>query len=112
VSALRNPLDRKPAAWAHVEVLAQASGLDMTRTWTATAESYFGRVTKARIVEAVREGAGEEAARRLDGLKKADMTTAAEQALAGRPWLPSLLRMAPAETSTEAADDAPMIAAE
>jgi ParB family chromosome partitioning protein len=112
VSALRNPLDRKPGAWAHVEVLAQSVGLDMACTWTGTAESYFSRVTKAQIVQAVREGAGEEAARRLDGLKKADMATAAEQVLAGRRWLPSLLRTAPAETSTEAADEAPMIAAE
>ena len=104
VSALRNPLDGKPGAWAHVEMVAQAAGLDMSRTWTARKESYFSRVTKARIVEAVREGAGEDAARRLDGMKKADMATAAEQALAGARWLPPLLRTAPAEEpQTEAA---------
>ncbi len=55
-------------------------------------ESYFGRVTKARILEAVAEGASTEAAERLADLKKADMAEAAQAALDGKDWLPPLLR--------------------
>ncbi len=37
----------------------------MTGYWRPTVRSYLGRVTKARILEAVREGVGEEAAERM-----------------------------------------------
>ncbi|WP_375268723.1 ParB/RepB/Spo0J family partition protein [Phenylobacterium sp.] len=81
VSAVRSPLDRKPEAWNHADRLASAAGLDMTTTWSPTAERYLARVTKPRILEAVREAKGEDAA---------------EQLLAGTGWLPPLLRTAPA----------------
>ncbi|MFC3070486.1 ParB/RepB/Spo0J family partition protein [Phenylobacterium soli] len=107
VNAVRNPLDRRPGAWSHADALAEAAGLDMRLTWTATAETYFGRVTKARILEAVREGAGDAAAERLAGLTKREMAQAAEQALAGTGWLPPLLR-----TALPAAEIAASLAAE
>jgi ParB family transcriptional regulator, chromosome partitioning protein len=50
-------------------------------------------VTKAQIVDAVREGAGEARAKALDGLKKDDMAREAEQLLAGTAWLPEPLRV-------------------
>ena len=56
--------------------------------------SYLGRVTKAGILEAVREGVSEEAAMRISAMKKAEMAAAAEQLLAATHWLPSLLRTA------------------
>jgi ParB family chromosome partitioning protein len=96
INAIRNPLDRRVGAWNHADTLATAVGLDMTRVWSPTAQSYLGRVTKARIIEAVREGTGEGTADRLAGLKKGEMAEAAEQALAGTGWLPTLLRTAPA----------------
>jgi ParB family chromosome partitioning protein len=51
VNAVCNPLDRRPCAWAHADALARAVGLDMSRNWAPTRESYLGRVTKARILE-------------------------------------------------------------
>ena len=54
--------------------------------------SYLGRVTKAQIAEAVREGVSDEAAHRMAGMKKQPMAEAAEQLLAGTGWLPALLR--------------------
>jgi len=94
VNAVRDPLDRRPAALAHAEALAGAASLDMTTTWSATAASYLGRVTKARILEAVGEAVSSEAALRIGGLKKPDMAAAAEGLLAGTGWLPPLLRTA------------------
>ncbi|WP_430425113.1 ParB/RepB/Spo0J family partition protein [Phenylobacterium sp.] len=114
VSAVRNAMDRKPAAWAHADALAEAVGLDMTRTWAPTAASYLGRVTKARIAEAVTEGAGAAAAERLAGLKKPEMAEAAEAALEGTGWLPELLRTPKSETEipSEASVESAAIAAE
>lgn len=57
-------------------------------------QSYLGRVTKAHILAAVREGVGDEAAERIAGLKKPEMAQGAEQLLMGTGWLPSVLRTA------------------
>src|SRR3546814_17925685 len=56
--------------------------------------NYLNRVTKPRILEAVREGAGERAAQLIDHLKKGDMAKEAERLLADSGWLPEPLRLA------------------
>jgi ParB family transcriptional regulator, chromosome partitioning protein len=48
----------------------------------------LGQVTKAGIVEAVREGVSENAAAQLAALKKPAMAEAAERLLADKGWLP------------------------
>ncbi|GGB29173.1 ParB/RepB/Spo0J family partition protein [Allosediminivita pacifica] len=74
--------------------LARATGLDMVAAgWRPTVENYLGRVTKSRILEAVREGAGEQAAQLIDHLKKPDMAREVERLLADTGWLPEPLRM-------------------
>jgi ParB family chromosome partitioning protein len=73
-------------------MLATAVGLDMATIWTATASSYFSRVAKARTLEAVAEAVGKPDAERIAGFKKEDMAQAAELLVAGRGWLPPLLR--------------------
>ncbi len=83
---------RRPQALAHAEALVTRVGLDMTPDWSATAPSYLCRVTKARILEAVGEAVGSEAAARLESLKKPEMVTAAEPLMEGTGWLPPLLR--------------------
>lgn len=94
--------------------LARATGLDMvTVGWQPTVRNYLGRVTKPRILEAVREGAGERATELIGHLKKGDMAKEAERLLADTGWLPEPLRLVDeaAEvdlTSTEGdADDLP-----
>jgi len=49
-------------------------------------------VTKPRILEAVREGAGERASELICHLKKGDMAKEAERLLADTGWLPEPLR--------------------
>lgn len=74
--------------------LARATGLDMVEVgWRPTVGNYLGRVTKARILEAVREGAGEQAAQLIDHLKKTDMAKEAERLLTDTGWLPEPLRL-------------------
>ncbi|MFG1404155.1 ParB/RepB/Spo0J family partition protein [Xanthobacter sediminis] len=73
--------------------IARAVGLDMVEAgWRPTVENYLGRVPKRRILEAVREGAGERAAQLIDHLKKGDMAKEAERLLADSFWLPEPLR--------------------
>ncbi|HEY8248558.1 MAG TPA: ParB/RepB/Spo0J family partition protein [Hyphomicrobium sp.] len=75
--------------------LARATQLDMVEAgWRPTVGNYLGRVTKARIVEAVREGAGERAAQLIEHMKKGDMAKEAERLLADTSWLPEPLRNA------------------
>ena len=95
--AVRDPHDRRPEAWAQAETLATAVGLDMSGTWSATAASYFSRVSKARVLEAVTEAVNAEEAGRIAGLRKAEMAEAAEGLVEGRGWLPPLLRTQPPE---------------
>ena len=86
------------------ERLARAVGLDMVEAgWRPTVDNYLGRVTKPRILEAVREAKGEPSAQLIDHLKKADMAKEAERLLDGTGWLPEPLRMSDADT-TEAID--------
>mgnify|MGYP000846978639 FL=1 len=86
---------------AQADRLARATGLDMVEVgWTPTVDNYLGRVPKRRILEAVREGAGERAAQLIDHLKKGDMAKEAERLLADTGWLPEPLRLADAELSS------------
>lgn len=95
--------------------LARATGLDMVAVgWRPTIGNYLGRVTKPRIIEAVREGAGERAAQLIDHLKKGDMAKEAERLLAETGWLPEPLRMVDPDADVDAdaggdieADDLP-----
>ena len=93
VNAVRDSYNPRPKAIAHADHVAQAVGLDMAeRGWTPTVDSYLGRITKAQILEAVREAKGTAAAQMIDHLKKADMAKAAEIDLADTGWLPEPLR--------------------
>ena len=77
---------------AHADALAHAVQLDMRANWQPTVANYLGRVSKERILEAVREGVSKEAAENLSSLKKQAMAELAAQRLQGRGWLPSVLR--------------------
>jgi ParB family chromosome partitioning protein len=94
VNAVKLPWERKPRAHATADRLASALALDMTEHWTPTVRTYLGRVTKALILDAVREAVSDEAADRIASLKKQPMAEAAEQLLAGTGWLPPLMRTA------------------
>jgi len=74
--------------------LARTTQLDLVEAgWKPTVANYLGRVTKSRILEAVREGVGESAAQLIDHLKKGDMAREAERLLDGSGWLPEPLRL-------------------
>lgn len=86
----------------HADVLARAVGLDMAQVgWRPTVDNYLGRVTKPRILEAVREAKGEPSAHLIDHLKKTDMAKEAERLLDASGWLPEPLRLADLTSAQE-----------
>jgi ParB family transcriptional regulator, chromosome partitioning protein len=94
INATCQPYDRRPRAIAHAGRVAEAVQLDMAAAgWRPTVAGYLGRVTKARILEAVREAKGEQAAQLIEDLNKADMAREAERLLDGSGWLPEPLRL-------------------
>jgi ParB family chromosome partitioning protein len=92
----------------HADVLARTVGLDMAAAgWTTGVDNYLGRVTKPRILEAVREAKGESPAQLIDHLKKGDMASEAERLLEGSGWLPEPLRLPDAEAAAVTAEALP-----
>lgn len=86
---------------AHSQVLARACLLDpVAAGWSATVDNYLGRVPKVRVLAAVEEARGAEAAARLTGLKKPDMAREAEALLDDSGWLAEPLR-APVQPEVE-----------
>ncbi|OJU31259.1 MAG: DNA-binding protein [Alphaproteobacteria bacterium 65-37] len=80
---------------AQADRLARAVHLDMVEAgWRPTVDNYLGRVTKPRILEAVREAKGDQAGQLIDHLKKVEMGKEAERLLDGTGWLPEPLRLA------------------
>jgi len=113
INAVHQPYDRRPKALRHAGRLASAVTLDMAAAgWKPTVDTFLGRVTKARILDAVREAKGEKAAERMAHLKKAEMAKEAERLLDGTGWLPEPLRTAGAgSVATKDVEHAPHVMA-
>ncbi|MER9675012.1 ParB/RepB/Spo0J family partition protein [Mesorhizobium sp. M0208] len=98
VNAVHEAWNRRPRALAHADQVADAVDLDMSARWKPTVDTFLGRVTKARILQAVAEAKGQRAADRIAHLKKGDMATEATTLLNGTGWLPEPLRTPARET--------------
>ena len=85
--------------------LARAVGLDMVEAgWRPTVDNYLGRVTKGRILDAVREARGESSAQLINHLKKSEMAKEAERLIEGAGWLPEPLRLATISSPSHSLD--------
>jgi ParB family chromosome partitioning protein len=67
--------------------------LDMAKWFTPTAENYFGKISKAGILEALTSGKGA-IAPAWNTAKKSDLAAIAERELAQSGWLPDVLKPA------------------
>ncbi|MCW1751998.1 ParB/RepB/Spo0J family partition protein [Rhizobium acaciae] len=102
VNAVIEPWNKRTRAIAHADQVARSIGFDMvTAGWVPTVDSYLGRVTKAHVLQAVREAKGEQSAQLIDHLKKQDMAREAERLLDGSGWLPEPLRTIGKETTSD-----------
>jgi ParB family chromosome partitioning protein len=106
VNAVYEPWNRRPRALTHADRIAEVVNLDMVAVgWAPTVDNYLGRVTKPRILEAVREAVGEPAAQAIAQLKKGEMAEKAQQLLAGSGWLPEPLRTPSGPATPRAGDN-------
>jgi ParB family chromosome partitioning protein len=105
LNAVCEPHHRRGEARRRADNLATALSLDMTAAaWVTGADNYLGRVTKAQILEAVREARGDDTARLIEHLKKGDMAKEAERLLQGTGWLPEPLRTPQAGSPSPSGD--------
>ncbi|WP_084217418.1 ParB/RepB/Spo0J family partition protein [Xenophilus azovorans] len=75
--------------------IESALGVDMADWWYPSIENYLGHVPKSKMVEAVTECVGAQAAQPIEKMKKADAIAATASLLDGRRWLPSTLQPYP-----------------
>ncbi|ARP92010.1 hypothetical protein CAL14_18415 [Bordetella genomosp. 9] len=76
----------------HLDRLAGLVGLDMSKWWSPSVQSYLGHVSKDRIAAVVAEAVGESEAKQLLSMKKGEAAAAAERLLDGKGWVPELMR--------------------
>src|SRR5262249_45031846 len=92
INAVQGKSDRATSGrFAHARVLAKAMNFDMRDWFTATAENFFGRITKPQILTALQEAKGG-LAPAWNGMKKSELASFAEREIAGKGWLPEILR--------------------
>ncbi|TPI27610.1 ParB/RepB/Spo0J family partition protein [Mesorhizobium sp. B3-2-1] len=104
LNAVVEPWNRRPRALEHADVLANSLKFDMVDAgWTPTVE-FLGRLTKARILQAVREARGADSAQLIDHMKKDIMAREAARLLEGSNWLPEPLRLDVDEVADDAVD--------
>lgn len=72
--------------------LLDALDFDMANHFAPTAESYFGRVTKVLVVEALKEVGKAKDADQLLAMKRGDLAALAEQRMQGERWVPEPIR--------------------
>jgi len=72
--------------------LAEAVGLDMADWWEPTAQGYLNHVPKAQIVQALKETGPDLADDGVGAMKKDVLVVKAASRLAGKRWLPAMLR--------------------
>ncbi|APH74970.1 ParB/RepB/Spo0J family partition protein [Aquibium oceanicum] len=105
LNAVVEPWNKRPGALAHADALAATLGFDMVEAgWSPTVDNYLGRVTKARIVQAVREARGEDSAQLIEHMKKDIMAREAARLLVDSGWLPEPLRLEVDDIAAEAVD--------
>ncbi len=75
------------------ELLSQAAGLDMSKYWTATPESYFEHVRKDVLIDAIKEEKPTLDRSKLDKAPKAELIARAKRMFKGSAWLPEPLRL-------------------
>lgn len=78
----------------NAKALASALKLDMKAWFAPDAANYFSRVAKPQIFAALKEVRTQPPAPAWDKLKKTELAQLAERELAGKGWLPEVLRSA------------------
>jgi ParB family chromosome partitioning protein len=76
------------------DALAQAVQLDMADWWEPTKDGYLSRVSKAQIIQALKEAGPGLADDGIGECRKDELVAKAASRLEGKRWLPTPLRQA------------------
>ncbi len=74
------------------DLFAESVGLDMTRWWKASADSYFSHVKRELILDAIREHKPGLVLPKLEKASKAELVSRTKRIFKGSTWLPEPLR--------------------
>lgn len=74
------------------DLFAESVGLDMSRWWSASADSYFSHVTRDAILDAIREHKPGLVQPKLEKASKAELVSRTKRIFKGSTWLPEPLR--------------------
>ncbi|MBK8545202.1 MAG: hypothetical protein IPL62_17720 [Caulobacteraceae bacterium] len=74
------------------DLFTAAVGLDMSRWWTASADSYFAHVKRDVILDAIREHKPGVVLPKLEKASKAELVSRTKRIFKGSTWLPEPLR--------------------
>jgi ParB family chromosome partitioning protein len=85
-------INRSQGTPEDVAKIQSALAFNFAAYFEPTANTYLNQVPKAKLVEAVTEAAGKEAAAALEKMKKGEAVAAAAAQLAGKQWVPVLVR--------------------
>lgn len=99
VSIYRRQSHSHGAEPKHLDRLGEVVGLEMSKWWKPTAQSYLAHVSKDRIAAVVTDAVDAEQAKPLLAMKKAQAAAAAEQLLKGKGWVPELMRAQPLQVA-------------
>ncbi len=92
VNGVKAKNDQSKGRLANAEQIAEAVGLDMRHHWTADA-TFLNRLSKAGIAEVLEDaGCAPQLVRAVEKAPKAEAVQETEKHLAGKGWLPPLLR--------------------
>ncbi len=81
------------AAKAHIgDLFAESVGLDMSRWWRASADSYFAHVKRDVILDAIREHKPGLVLPKLEKASKVELVARTKRIFKGSAWLPEPLR--------------------
>ena len=75
-----------------LHMISRAVELDMADWWEPTAEGYLSHVSKAQIVQALKEAGADPSEDGAGDMKKDKLVVKAASRLAGKRWLPPVLR--------------------
>lgn len=78
-----------------LQLISAAVGLDMADWWEPTAEGFLSHVSKAQIVQALKEARTDPSEDGVSNMKKDVLVVKAASRLAGKRWLPAPLRRLP-----------------
>ncbi len=78
---------------SQMDEIAQSAGVDMASKWQPSV-AFFERVSKPTLLKILSEQCGKGAADNCTGMKKTDLALAMADRLAGKDWLPLVLKIA------------------